>query len=226
MAKPIYSITPFTLLDYPNHPACILWFAGCNMRCVYCYNPEIVLGKGKLGITEVTKFLQSRQGLLQAVVFSGGECTIHSAFVPLVQTAKDLGYLVKVDTNGTRPKLLKQLIVEGLIDYVALDFKGLGRQHVSITQSDTFPSFPQSLAVLLEATIPFEIRTTWHSALLTLNDIRSMINYLEQYDYQGNYYIQRFFNDVSTLGELPDMYDTLDTKSLSTANIKVSLRNG
>jgi pyruvate formate lyase activating enzyme len=196
------------------------------MRCVYCYNPEIVLGKGKLGIAEVTKFLRSRQGLLQAVVFSGGECTIHPSFAPLVKIAKDMGYLVKVDTNGTRPDLLAQLIAARQIDYVALDFKALGEKYLNITKSETFATFSETLHVLRKAAIAYELRTTWHSKLLNIEDIKTMVDYLEKQRYKGNYYIQRFFNDVPTLEELPNMYDTLDSDSLSTENIKVSLRNG
>lgn len=71
LGKSISSITPFTLLDYPHKSACILWYAGCNMRCLYCYNPEIVLGKGSIAFTNVVTFLKTRIGLLNAVVFSG-----------------------------------------------------------------------------------------------------------------------------------------------------------
>ncbi|HJR99561.1 MAG TPA: 4Fe-4S cluster-binding domain-containing protein, partial [Flavobacterium sp.] len=77
LAKIISNITPFTLLDYPDKSSCILWYAGCNMRCLYCYNPEIVLGKGTISFSEVLLFLKTRIGLLNAVVFSGGECLIH-----------------------------------------------------------------------------------------------------------------------------------------------------
>ena len=72
LSKPIYNITPFTLLDYPDKSACIIWYVGCNMRCLYCYNPEIVLGKGTTTFSEAISFLKSRQGLLDAVIFSGG----------------------------------------------------------------------------------------------------------------------------------------------------------
>ncbi len=226
MHNPIYSITPFTLLDYPNHPACILWFAGCNMRCVYCYNPDIVLGKGKLSLQEVTRFLESRQALLQAVVFSGGECTLHPAIFSLAKAAKDMGYLVKVDTNGTKPNVLKKLLNEQLIDYVALDFKGIGKKHQNITQSRTFSTFATSLALLQSADIPFEVRTTWHSVLLTKGDISAMIAYLEQHDYRGEYFIQYFMNNVKTLETLPYAQHILDIANLSTTDIRVKVRNG
>lgn len=224
MPKPIYSITPFTMLDYPNRTACILWFAGCNMRCVYCYNPDIVLGKGKLSIEEATQFLRSRQNLLQGVVFSGGECTLHPSLVSLAREAKAMGYLVKVDTNGTKPKVLEKMLSEKLVDYVALDFKGIGKQHEAITVSKTFHTFAKTLSLLQHATIPFEIRTTWHETLLSTKDIRQMIQYLEEHSYQGEYFIQYFRNGVPTLEELPYNMSKLDTAEFSTETIQVKMR--
>ena len=224
MIKPIYGITPFTLLDYPKYPACILWFAGCNMRCLYCYNPDIVLGKGKLTIPEVQEFLRSRKSLLQAVVFSGGECTLHPQLIPVARIAKELGYLIKVDTNGTKPDVLKQLWEEGLLDYVALDFKAMGKNYRDITISDSFSSFDQSLSYLQNSPIPFEIRTTWHAHLLTLEDMKSMVDYLEQQHYQGKYYIQYFRNNVQTLSALPPHHQHIDPDHLSTANIQIEIR--
>lgn len=224
MTKPIYGITPFTLLDYPNHPACILWFAGCNMRCLYCYNPDIVLGKGKLSVDDARNFLKSRQSLLQGVVFSGGECTLHPDLVPLARIAKTMGYRVKIDTNGTKPEVLEKLLNEKLIDYIAMDFKGLGEKHREITVSDTFDTFTESLTLLQHAGIPFEIRTTWHSHLLSLKNIQAMVSYLERHGYNGDYFIQYFKNDVKTLSSLPYMRTHLDVLPLSTAKIRVRLR--
>ena len=224
MVKPIYSITPFTLLDYPDHPACILWFAGCNMRCLYCYNPEIVLGKGKLSIEDAESFLQSRKSLLQGVVFSGGECTLHPSLVRLAKIAKEMGYRIKIDTNGTRPDVLHQLWDERLVDYVALDFKGMGKKHRDITVSDTFTSFTNSLTLLQKIAIPFEIRTTWHADLLSREDIAAMIRFLEQRGYEGKYFIQHFMNGVKTLSPLPYTNQHLDPALLSTTKIEVEIR--
>ena len=83
--KIVHSITAFTLLDYPDQTACILWFAGCNMKCSYCYNPEIVFGKGSYSIPEIISFLEKRRGLLDAVVFSGGECLLHKETIDAMQ---------------------------------------------------------------------------------------------------------------------------------------------
>lgn len=116
MVKPVSNITPFTLLDYPGKSACIFWYSGCNMRCLYCYNPEIVFGKGKFSFPEMISFLETRKGLLDAVVFSGGECLIHKNIVEQIRTVKEMGFLVKVDTNGSSPKVLSELLEQNLLD--------------------------------------------------------------------------------------------------------------
>lgn len=202
MANALYDITPFTLLDFPNKAACILWFVGCNMRCQYCYNPDIVFGKGKIGIDQAEDFLKSRKGLLQAVVFSGGECTMHPDMMPLVKIAKSLGYLIKVDTNGARPKLIKSLIDNDLLDYVALDFKGLGQRFHEITVSGSFEAFEETLDILLNANIQFEVRTTAHSQLLSAADLQEMLKFLEDRGYRNNYYLQKALNNVKMIAEL------------------------
>ncbi|TYR32985.1 anaerobic ribonucleoside-triphosphate reductase activating protein [Sphingobacterium phlebotomi] len=225
MTKPIYSITPFTLLDYPHHPACIVWYAGCNMRCLYCYNSDIVLGKGKLTIEDTRYFLQSRKSLLQGVVFSGGECTLHPTLINLARIAKEMGYYIKVDTNGTKPNVLKQLWDEGLLDYVALDFKGIDKKYREITLSDTFASFADSLSLLQKNAIPFEVRTTWHADLLSIENMEAMITYLDQQGYKGTYFIQYFMNGVKTLSPLPYANNSaFNPVQLSTAKIEVEIR--
>lgn len=191
------------MLDYPNKSACIFWYAGCNMRCLYCYNPEIVLGKGVVTFPEAISFLQSRKGLLDAVVFSGGECLIHKNIIEQIRAVKAMGFLVKIDTNGSSPYVLKQLVAEHLIDYVALDFKATKNRFQYITQSSLFMLFEQSFLILQNNTIPFEIRTTYHSELITIDEFNEMVVYLERHHYLGNYYLQFFKNNVETLAELP-----------------------
>lgn len=198
--KLIYSITPFTLLDYPDKTACIIWFAGCNMRCTYCYNPEIVTGKGKYSFDDVKNFLLSRQYLLDAVVMSGGECLLSDGIIDIITEIKSMGYLVKIDTNGSRPETLKQLINKQLIDYVALDFKATKAKTFHITKSDFYAEFIASLGILLKSDIQFEVRTTIHSCLLDQSDIQEMINELSALGYSGKYYIQHFRNESETIG--------------------------
>jgi len=225
VAKPIYSITPFTLLDYPHKTACILWFAGCNMRCLYCYNPDIVLGKGKLSFQDALKFLKTRVNLLDGVVLSGGECTLHKNIINLIIEIKKIGLLIKVDTNGTNPDMIEFLLKEKLIDYVALDFKAPIDKFKSITNSDLYSSFISSLKLLISSAIPFEVRTTLHSSLLVQNDIQHMIDVLEKVNYKGVYYIQNFVNNTKTLAELENSkHHAINLTSLNT-KLSVVLRN-
>ena len=196
---PIYSLTPFTLLDYPHKSACILWFAGCNMRCLYCYNPEIVLGKGSLSFENILSFLQSRKNLLDAVVFSGGECLLQKKIIPLITEVKKMGFLIKIDTNGSSVEVMQQLLNLNLIDYIALDYKSSESKFQAITQSNLFDSFEKTLELILQTKIPFEVRTTFHSDLLTEDDLSAMVHYLGNKNYTGNYYIQYFKNNVEKL---------------------------
>lgn len=201
--KTISYITPFTLLDYPGKSACILWYAGCNMRCLYCYNPEIVMGKGTLSFSKVVTFLKSRIGLLNAVVFSGGECLIHKKIYQQIKTVKELGFLVKVDTNGSSPNILKKLIDSHLVDYVALDFKSLPNNFEFITKSNLFKSFEESLDILIESAIKYEIRTTYHSQLLSIENLQQMCHFLKEKKFEGNLYIQNYSDRKQTLSFLP-----------------------
>jgi pyruvate formate lyase activating enzyme len=202
--KAIHSFTPFTLLDYPDKSACILWFAGCNMKCDYCYNPEIVFGKGMFSFSEIYSFLKSRRNLLDAVVFSGGECLIHKDIIQFIKLVKNLGFLIKVDTNGSQPKVLEKLIKEQLIDYVALDFKGTKEKFFAITKSDFYSQFLSCFQLLQSSTVPFEIRTTYHSSLLNPEDIISMQEILLELGYDKTYYLQNFRNYQNTIAPLSE----------------------
>jgi pyruvate formate lyase activating enzyme len=224
VSTPIYSLTPFTLLDYPHKSACILWFAGCNMRCLYCYNPEIVLGKGSLSFEKILSFLNSRKNLLDAVVFSGGECLLHKNIIPLISEVKKMGFLVKIDTNGSSPEVIQHLLNQNLIDYIALDYKATKSEFQTITQSNLYDAFEKTLDLILQAKIPFEIRTTYHSQLFSNDDLATMIQFLESKNYSGNYYIQYFRNDVETLSKLERSNNKIDCGKLSTNSIQIILR--
>ena len=225
VSTPIYSLTPFTLLDYPHKSACILWFAGCNMRCLYCYNPEIVLGKGTLSFEKILSFLQTRKNLLDAVVFSGGECLLHKKIIPLITEVKKMGFLVKIDTNGSSPEVMQKLLNQNLIDYIALDYKAPKSEFHTITQSDLYDSFEETLNLILKSKTPFEIRTTYHSQLLSNEDLATMIHFLESKNYVGNYYIQYFKNDVETISKLERSNNKIDCEKLSTNSIQIILRD-
>ena len=224
VSKPIYSLTPFTLLDYPHKSACILWFAGCNMRCLYCYNPEIVLGKGSITFENILSFLHSRKNLLDAVVFSGGESLLHKNIIQLIEEVKEMGFLVKIDTNGSSPEIMQNLLDQNLIDYIALDFKAPKSKFQDITNSDLYNDFEKTLDLILEYDMPFEVRTTYHSDLLTEDNLAEMVGFLESKNYNGNYYIQYFKNNVTTLSKLGRSKNKIDCEKLSTKTIQIIIR--
>ncbi|MBK9109866.1 MAG: anaerobic ribonucleoside-triphosphate reductase activating protein [Saprospiraceae bacterium] len=224
MANPIYHITPFSLLDYPDKIACIVWFAGCNMRCLYCYNIDIVKGKGRMSYDEVLEFLDTRKNLLDAVVLSGGECMLHIRIEQFIKNIKLRNMLVKIDTNGSNPRALSRLLRENLVDYVALDFKALQDRFHKITGSDHFRNFEKTLDLLIHNTVPFEVRTTVHSKLIDENYLKQMVAYLKNKGYSGKYYLQNFFNDTPTLGEMENDYTAIPVDSLQQFGIPVCLR--
>ncbi|MBP8724666.1 MAG: anaerobic ribonucleoside-triphosphate reductase activating protein [Saprospiraceae bacterium] len=226
VSNPVYHITPFTLLDYPDKTACIVWFAGCNMRCRYCYNVDIVRGKGKMSYDEVLAFLDKRRGLLDAVVLSGGECLMHAHIETFIREIRQRNMLVKIDTNGSNPKALARLIGEGLVDYVALDFKALEDRFYDITQSDLFRPFEKSLELLIASpAVRFEVRTTYHSSLMDEAYIKKMAAYLKEKGYQGTYYLQQFFNDTETLDKMENDYCRLKSQQFEEAAVQMAIRN-
>lgn len=226
---PIYNITPFTMLDFPDKTACIIWFTGCNMRCGYCHNPQIVKGKGKHSLEKLMQFLKKRQGLLDGVVLSGGEASSYPDIMPLIKEIKSMGYEIKLDTNGLKPGHVQQLCDDGLIDYIALDYKAPPEKFKKVTGVEKYKDFEQTLKILTsQSKIPFEVRTTVHTDLLDENDINHIIDDLNTRNYTGTYYIQNFLNDNDrpTLGNLPSQTKPFKTEKLiEPNNYAIEMRN-
>jgi pyruvate formate lyase activating enzyme len=227
---PIYSLTPFTMLDFPERTACIVWFSGCNMRCPYCHNPQIVKGKGYKDIQDVLAFLEKRQGLLDGVVLSGGEATLYSGLLDFVRDVKRMGYAIKLDTNGTRPEMIRSLLDEELLDYISLDYKAPIKRFKRVSGANKqFENFSQTLDLLCEQnSIGFEVRTTVHTDLMDEFDLNNIMTDLNQRQYRGVYYIQNFRsdNDRPTLGKLPPQTHIINPKKLLTPeHFRVELRN-
>lgn len=218
----VYDLTPFTLLDFPDTPAAILWLAGCNMRCPYCHNPDIVFGKNSKSFDEVVAFLERRKGLLEGIVLSGGEPTIHKDIVSICQTIKDLGYKIKLDTNGSLPKVVEELLQKKLLDFVALDFKAPKEKFIDITKSNSYENLLQTLAIVVQSHIPYQIRTTVHTALLQEEDIQKIIDTLVAYNVE-KYFIQNFVDLGKTLQKLPVQRKVL--KQNFTSTMKIEYRN-
>lgn len=222
--KPIENITPFSLLDFQDLSACIIWFSGCNMRCSYCYNPEIVFGKGKYSFDDVYQFLNKRKNLLDGVVLSGGECTIHKELIPFVQEIKRMGFKIKLDTNGTYPDKVKKLVNDQLIDFISLDFKAMKNKFYTVTSSKHHSKFVETFLFLVQSKFPFEMRTTYHDELFQLEDLNNMIEFIEQSGYKSVYYIQNFFNNSETIGHLANS-KKLKLEKLNPTSLHIQIRN-
>lgn len=216
LKKIIYDITPFTTTDYKDHLSCIAWFITCNMRCPYCYNPDIVNCKcGNYSVDDLITFLKKRVGLLDGVVLSGGEATNHN-LIPICEEIKKLKFKIKLDTNGSNPKQLEKLLKENLLDFVALDFKAPKEKFKTITKSNLYDKFIDSLQLLVESKIKYEVRTTLHNDLLNEDDINKMQTILIENNYKENYYIQNFLEveNISNLKASNNIFDIakLDNK--------------
>ena len=160
----IVGLQKLTLLDFPGKVACTVFLGGCNFRCPFCHNSDLLDGSTEalMDDTAFLDFLKKRTGLLDAVCVSGGEPTLQSALPQFLKSIKELGFLVKLDTNGYRPDVLRSLVESGLVDYVAMDVKN-GPSHYAATTG--LPGIDpdrlaQSLRFLIEGSIPYELRTT------------------------------------------------------------------
>lgn len=162
------AVQKFTVLDYPGKVACIVFTPGCNMRCEFCHNPEFVLPEHIKELREsfiseatVLRFLEKRRGLLDGVVVSGGEPTLWHDLSKFLGKLQERGFLVKLDTNGNNPEMLRKLLREKLVDYVAMDVKASLGGYATLVGRGVKPEHIQESIELLKASgIPYEFRTT------------------------------------------------------------------
>lgn len=175
-------IQPFTLIDYPNKTACIVFTGGCNFRCGYCHNPEFVLPerlaelKGSFIPSEAFfNFLRTRQGLLDGVVVSGGEPTMMPDLLTFLGHIKFLGFSIKLDTNGNRPDIIKEAIARGLVDYVAMDVKTSLEKYPELVGNRVDPKkIAESMSVLKSGMVEYEFRSTLIKQIHTNEILREM----------------------------------------------------
>jgi pyruvate formate lyase activating enzyme len=181
-----------SLIDYPGKIGAVVFTQGCNFRCPYCHNPELVdpaLFCPSL-TDEVIPFLEKRRGLLDAVTITGGEPTLQPDLESFLRKIRRLGYLIKLDTNGSMPDVLWRLIGEGLVDYLAMDVKGPFDRYDEITAAavDT-KKIGRSVAIIAESGIEHEFRTTVVRSLLTQADLAKVAGLFVQ---GGVYVLQPF----------------------------------
>lgn len=192
----ITGVQKLTLLDYPGAVACTLFTGGCNFRCPFCHNallvePNRVKEEGELPIDDVMSFLEKRRGVLDGVAITGGEPLLHSDMPDFLRKVKAMGYKIKLDTNGSNPELLKQILDEGLVDRVAMDIKnspelyGLtaGRDDIDID------AIAKSKDMLLNGSVEYEFRTTVVKGIHTKENLVEAAKWIAG---AKEYYLQQF----------------------------------
>ena len=182
----ISGLQKMTLLDYPGKVACTVFLQGCNFRCPFCHNSDLLGAEGPEPISqeELLKFLNKRVGLLDAVCVTGGEPTLQKDLKDLLTKIKALGYLVKLDTNGNRPAVLKELVEAGLVDYVAMDIKNSPARYgktAGVPGMD-LSHVEESIRYLLSGKVDFEFRTTVAAELHTPQDLDAIGAWLTALD--------------------------------------------
>ena len=191
-----------TLLDFPGKVACTLFAGGCNLRCPFCHNASLVLGRFAESHTEeeILSYLKKRKGLLDGVCITGGEPLMRPDIKDFIYKVKELGYAVKLDTNGCYPERLKELINEGLVSYVAMDVKNCMEKYGETVGIDGFDTAPveESIDFLISSGIDFEFRTTVASPLHTTEDIEALAKRIKG---TKKYFLQNFVDSGDLIGE-------------------------
>lgn len=205
----------FTLLDYPEHLAAIIFTVGCNYRCHFCYNPMLVwpdwASKSKyspasdgeqkdhpaISEGDLFAFLEERAGKLDGIVITGGEPTLHRDLPDFIRRIRSLGYKVKLDTNGTNPEMLKSLLEEKLIDYIAMDIKGSPENYDKVTGvKNDLAKIRESVTMIKESSLPYEFRTTIVPGYVNPGDIPAMGEFIRGAE---KWFLQKFKSDIDLL---------------------------
>lgn len=189
----IAGLQKLTLLDFPGKTACTVFLNGCNFRCPFCHNFALAKGLAEplMEAQELLCFLESRKGLLDGVAFTGGEPLMQRELPDLIRKIKAMGYAVKLDTNGCFPDRLKELVEEGLLDYVAMDVKNAPRRYgetVGFLKLET-DRIEESIAFLKEGRVDYEFRTTVVHPLHGKEELAEVAQWLQG---AKRYYLQQF----------------------------------
>ena len=189
-----FGLQKLTLLDYPGKVACTIFTGGCNFRCPFCHNASLVLRPGEcraFSEEEILSFLKKRLGILEGVCITGGEPLMQNGIDGFIAKVKELGYSVNLDTNGSFPDKLKDLVDRGLVDKVAMDIKNSKEKYpitVGIEDYDISP-VERSVDILMNGSVDYEFRTTVVKNLHTLDDMVAIGEWITG---AGAYYIQNF----------------------------------
>ena len=181
-----------TLIDYPKKVSCVLFFSGCNFHCPYCHNPELAKGQAVEPWSEQAAydFLEKRKGFLSGVVISGGEPSLHPDVIRVCRTIRQMGYPIKLDTNGSCSKVLEELIAEELVDYIAMDIKTAPEYYPQYIQKDcSMNAIMASIQLIKESGVSYEFRTTCIRPLIDTHIIKRICALIQG---AALYVLQRF----------------------------------
>ena len=199
-----YGFQKMTMLDYPGKVACIVFTGGCNLRCPFCHNALLVTQVDNVVYDEeeIIEYLNKRKGLLDGICVSGGEPLLQIGLENFLQRVKELGYSIKLDTNGTFPARLKSLVEKGLVDYVAMDIKNCKEKYSLTTGTDSFDiaKIEESVNFLLSGKVDYEFRTTIVDGLHETQDIVKIGEWIKG---AKKYFLQNFVDS----GNLIICYD-------------------
>jgi pyruvate formate lyase activating enzyme len=188
-----------SLIDYPGLICATIFLQGCNFKCSYCHNPELVdprLFQPCIKENEVLDFLNTRKGKLDAVVITGGEPTIHDDLAPFIKKIKKMKFAVKLDTNGSQPQVIKALLDEKLLDFIAMDIKAPLEKYKSVVKVPVNSDLiKDSIKIILKAKIPHEFRTTIVESQLEEKDIQQIAKLISG----ANHYVLQKFMPVKVL---------------------------
>ena len=190
-----------TLLDFPGRVAATVFLGGCNFRCPFCHNTDLLGGDAPelMSVDQLLTFLKRRSGILEGVCITGGEPTLHGEeLICLIRSIKALGYQVKLDTNGSHPQLLRQLKEDGLLDYIAMDIKAGRFQYPRICGTPGLAIAPveESIRLLMEGHMPYEFRTTVVNGLHSAEDFRDIAQWIRGC---SRYFLQGFVDSGNVL---------------------------
>lgn len=179
-----------SLIDYPGQIASVLFVPFCNMDCYFCHNRHLLYGTPELiDQKEIFRFLESRKKFIDAVVMTGGEPTLYPDLEQFIRRIKELGYLIKLDTNGFEPDIIKDLLEKELLSYLAVDFKAPYDKYGLIsTKKNDIERFKKTVRLLLSSDIDYEFRTTYLPELAK----EDILQIAEEIKGAKNYYIQQF----------------------------------
>ncbi len=180
-----------SLIDYPKRIAAIVFTYGCNFRCHYCHNPELVRGIEKIADEQsILNFLDTRKGKLDGVVVTGGEPCLQRDLPEFLKRIKDKGFSVKLDTNGSKFEMLETVVLKGLVDYIAMDIKAPLTKYKRIIDTDIdIKEVQNSIELIMECGIDYEFRTTVVDDLLTVDDFEQIGKTIED---AKKYFLQKF----------------------------------